>query len=126
MIGGTPTIAVMVDSEDRVERLTKALNRRLEDINLTAQACRGGQILGNDRAVRVFDVKHIKGLEFEAAFFVGLDETVNRLPDLFSKYLYVGATRAANYVGVTFDGERPAALDPLTAYFSENWAQSRP
>ena len=100
MINGAPTIAVMVDSEDRVERLAKALNQRLEDINLTAQACRGGQILGNDRAVRVFDIKHIKGLEFEAAFFVGLDTTMQCLPDLYSKYLYDDATRAANYVGI--------------------------
>ena len=121
MIGTAPTIAVMVDREDRVELLAKALKRHLEDINLTAEACRDGQVLGNDRSVRVFDIKHIKGLEFEAAFFVGLDATMRRLPDLYPKYLYVGATRACTYVGVTFDGKRPEALDPLAPHFSEDW-----
>jgi hypothetical protein len=122
MISLAPTIAVMVDCEARVEPLAKALNRRLEDINLTAEACRDGQFLGNDRSVRVFDIKHIKGLEFEAAFFVGLDATIDRLPDLYAKYLYVGATRASTYVGVTFDGIRPSALDPLTAHFKDDWS----
>jgi len=48
-----------------------------------------------DNQVRVFDVQHIKGLEFEAVFFVGLDRLAKREPDIFAKYLYVGATRAA-------------------------------
>ena len=123
MISLAPTIAVMVDCEERVEPLAKALNRRLENINLTAEACREGQFLGNDRSVRVFDIKHIKGLEFEAAFFVGLDATISRLPDLYAKYLYVGATRASTYVGVTFDGKRPTALDPLAGHFKEDWSK---
>ena len=46
-------------------------------------------------AIRVFDIKHIKGLEFEAAFFVSLDRLALLYPDLIGNYLYVGATRAA-------------------------------
>jgi DNA helicase IV len=51
--------------------------------------------------VRVFDVQHIKGLEFEAVLFVGLERLAQRYPDLFEKYLYVGATRAAMFFGMT-------------------------
>jgi len=29
--------------------------------------------MGNENDVRVFDIQHIKGLEFEAVFFVGVD-----------------------------------------------------
>jgi UvrD-like helicase C-terminal domain len=48
--------------------------------------------------VRVFDIQHIKGLEFEAVFFVGVDELAARLPDLFDKYLYVGTSARASFL----------------------------
>lgn len=63
-------------------------------------------------------MQHIKGLEFEAVFFVGLDALATRLPDLFARFLYVGVTRAATYLAVTANGELPAALEPLRGHFS--------
>jgi hypothetical protein len=36
--------------------------------------CREGRDLGQQQEIRVFDIKHIKGLEFEAVFFVGVDQ----------------------------------------------------
>ena len=66
--------------------------------------------MGQDSDVRVFDVQHIKGLEFEAAFFLGIDRLARTLPDLFDKYLYVGVTRAATYLGLTCDAELPATM----------------
>jgi hypothetical protein len=53
--------------------------------------CLLGQLAGQDNDVRVFDVQHIKGLEFEAVFFIGIDRLAERQQDLFEKYLYVGA-----------------------------------
>jgi hypothetical protein len=83
-----PTLAVFVSSEDEVEPLTIALNREFEQDNLQAVACIRGQIRGVDREVRVFDVQHVKGLEFEAAFFVGIDKLAHGfrwiLPDTFT------------------------------------------
>ena len=57
----------------------------------------------------------------EAVFFVGLDHTISTHPDLFTKYLYVGATRAATYLGITFDGEIPKIVQPLKKHFEDNW-----
>ena len=94
----------MVPSEDEVKPLADALNRVLPEQNLRAVACVGGRFVGEDNEIRVFDVRHIKGLEFEAVFFVGLDRLVEQEPDLFDKYLYVGATRAATYLGVMVGG----------------------
>lgn len=51
--------------------------------------------------VRVFDIQHIKGMEFEAVFFVSIDQLATLHPALFDKYLYVGITRAATYLDVT-------------------------
>ncbi|WP_017929323.1 ATP-binding domain-containing protein [Limimaricola hongkongensis] len=89
---------------------------------LAAVACKDGKVVGNDRDVRVFNIRHIKGLEFEAVFFTGQDRTIEDHPDLFAKYLYVGATRAATYLGVTFDGECPASLTVLNEHFENSWS----
>jgi superfamily I DNA/RNA helicase len=75
------------------------------------------RIVGDAREVRVFDIQHIKGLEFEAVFFVGIDRMAERMPDLFQRYLYVGLTRAATYLGITCDSTLPSALDALRQYF---------
>lgn len=122
MVQKATTIAVLVNEEEQVEPLALELNDRLEEINLSAVACKDGKVVGNDRDVRVFNIRHIKGLEFEAVFFVDLDQTVSKHPDLFSKYLYVGATRAATYLGVTFKGDVPRQIAPLSHHFSEDWS----
>jgi DNA helicase IV len=96
-----PSIAVLVDGEDDVRPLAEALHGALSGQNIRVVACPGGQVVGQDNDVRVFDVQHIKGLEFEAVFFIGIDKLAARKPDLFDKYLYVGATRAATYLGLT-------------------------
>lgn len=117
------TIAVLVNDEEEVEPLARALGERLEEINLKAVPCKDGKVVGNDRDVRVFNIRHIKGLEFEAVFFVNLDKTVDQFPDLFAKFLYVGATRAATYLGLTFSHDVPVALHALADHFEEAWGQ---
>ena len=69
----------------------------------------------------MFDIQHIKGLEFEAAFFVGIDQLAALRPELFDKYLYVGMTRAATYLGVTCEGELPASIVSLRPHFGNDW-----
>lgn len=121
MLGRSTTIAVLVNDEANVGPLALALNDQLEEISLSAVACKDGKVVGNDRDVRVFDIRHIKGLEFEAVFFVGLDETVAKHSELFAKFLYVGATRAANYLGITFAGNIPEVVTSLRSHFEEKW-----
>ena len=72
-VEGLPTIAILVNHEDEVIPMAEALTNELEDHNIRAEACVGGKSLGEANDVRVFDVQHIKGLEFEAVFFVGVD-----------------------------------------------------
>lgn len=120
-MGAMPTIAVLVDTEVSVEPMANSLNILLEDISLTAVPCKDGQALGEGTDVRVFDAKHIKGLEFEAVFFVGVDALAEGLGELFGKYLYVGATRAATYFGVICNKSLPNILEPLREQFTIEW-----
>jgi DNA helicase IV len=73
--------------------------------------------------VRVFAVEYIKGLEFEAVFFVGVDHLAQVHADLYDKYLYVGTTRAATYLGFTCEGSLPHPLSALHAMFVQAWSE---
>lgn len=116
-----PSIAVLVNDENAVRSVAEALKRAVEDQNIQVIPCPDGQVRGRDSAVRVFNVQHIKGLEFEAVFFVGIDKLAESQPDLFEKYLYVGATRAATYFGMTCERDFPAKLGSIQGLFQDAW-----
>ncbi|OOH80205.1 hypothetical protein BOW65_14635 [Pseudomonas koreensis] len=116
-----PTIAILVASESHVKPVSEALTEKLESRSLLAVPCVDGQSLGNQSDIRVFDVQHIKGLEFEAVFFVGLDELVETKPTLFERFLYVGATRAATYLGMVCHHKLPHKLEDLRPYMASKW-----
>jgi DNA polymerase III delta prime subunit len=120
-VGQLPSTAIFVNAEDDVAPVAEALNEALSEHNIQVIACREGQAVGQESNVRVFDIQHIKGLEFEAVFFVGIDQLTALHPALFDKYLYVGTTRAATYLGVTCDGGLPPAIESLRAHFGQDW-----
>lgn len=119
--GHLPSIAIFVNSEDVVGPMADALNANLGEHNIRVIACREGQTVGQENDVRVFDIQHIKGLEFEAVFFVDIDQLAQRHPNLFDKYLYVGTTRAATYLGVTCQQTLPRAIELLRPLFGQHW-----
>jgi DNA helicase IV len=119
-----PSVAVLVNDEVEVGPLADGLKAALADENLNVVACYKGQFAGQENDIRVFDVQHIKGLEFEAVFFVGVDTLAAMKPDLFDKYLYVGTTRAATYLGLTCTGAGlPQKIEPLRDSFGADWKQ---
>ena len=116
-----PSIAVLVNDEAAVGTIAAALGAVLTDQNIRVIPCHNGQVRGRDDAVRVFNVQHVKGLEFEAVFFIGIDRLAENHPDLFGNYLYVGATRAATYLGLTCERELPANMAGLEEAFGQRW-----
>ncbi|MGP8308784.1 ATP-binding domain-containing protein [Vibrio sp. YIC-376] len=116
-----PTIAVLVKDESLVEPIANELNIHLEDVSLVAEACKDGKSLGETKGVRVFSIEHIKGLEFEAVFFIGIDELATLYPETYEKYLYVGVTRAATYLGMTCSNMLPSTLEPLRTQMGESF-----
>ena len=122
-LGQMPSLAIFVPTEANVEPLTDALNAQFRDDSLQAVACVKGQIKGQDTDLRVFDVRRVKGLEFEAAFFTSVDVLASEMPDEFARYLYVGATRAATYLGVSCESRLPAEMGSLRDEFTLQWFQ---
>ena len=121
-IGQLPSIAVFVDGEEQIDPLVEQLRSILAPENVRIVGCRDGRDVGHELEVRVFDIRHIKGLEFEAVFFVGIDGLAARIPNLSQRFFYVGASRAATYLGVTCKEGLPASLERVRHHFSiSNW-----
>ncbi len=116
-----PSIAIFVNTEEQVEPTAKDLEVLLNEHNIPVMASSRGQIVGQESSVRVFDIQHIKGLEFEAVFFLGVDRLAVLHPELFDKYIYVGTTRAAAYLGLTCEGSLPAQLMSVRHHFMKDW-----
>jgi superfamily I DNA/RNA helicase len=126
-VGKVPSIAIFVDGDEQIDPLLGHLRPMLEKRNVEVVGCKEGRVVGAEGQVRIFDVQHIKGLEFEAVFFVGVDGLAKRVPDLFDKFLYVGTTRASTYLGVTCEGRLPARLEALRPLLSTgDWAGRAP
>ncbi len=120
--GSLPSIAVLANRESELQPLADALNEALADQAIRAIACPKGQAIGPENDVRIFEVKYIKGLEFEAIFFADTDELARQEPELFERYIYVGATRAATFLGITSTGTvLPASLNAVSDLFTSNW-----
>ena len=120
--GVLPTIAVLVADGSALDPLADALSAVLEDMNIRAVACPRGLVKGQPGDVRIFEVEHIKGLEFEAVFFMDIDCLHQHAPDLFDRYVYVGATRAATFLGLGCQGPTlPAALSHIESSLLETW-----
>ena len=111
---------MFVDGDDLIDPLVAATQRLLDrdERNIRIVGCKEGRVVGYASEVRVFDIQHIKGLEFEAVFFVGIDILARRIPDLFQRFFYVGATRAATYLGVTCEGALPERLEAVRNHFT--------
>lgn len=54
-------------------------------------------------------------MEFDVVFFHNIDDA-NLSDDLVKRYLYVGGSRAAFYLGATFINDKPE----ISKYFMQN------
>jgi superfamily I DNA/RNA helicase len=118
-----PSTAIFVSEEEHINRIHKILADPLESNSIGIEDCPGGRILSSEGKVRIFSVKYIKGLEFESVFFVDLDRIYHQSPDLIDKYLYVGLTRAASFLAVTFNYDFPKKISYIESFFKEgDWS----
>jgi hypothetical protein len=120
-----PTTAILVPTPGDVDSLKATLLPLLRANALELDVSQGGQNLGDSARVRIFPVEHIKGLEFEAVFYVGLDRMAEVHKNLIDKYVYVGLSRARNFLGVTFERQFPTRLECIKQHFEHggSWSQ---
>jgi hypothetical protein len=121
-VGKLPSIAVTINSETELGIVSEALSAALEPHNISAVAYRESEVAEEDSTIRVINLKHIKGLEFEAVFLLEMDRLVQSLPELYRQYIYTAVARAATFFGATCLEGLPQALEHLGPVFGDNWA----
>lgn len=120
--GRLPTTAILVPTKNEVHAVCTDLRELLGPHGIEVQASEDGQALGDGERVRIFPIEFIKGLEFEVAFYVGLDQMAAVHKELVDKYFYVGLSRARSFLGVTCERspkQLPKTLQLVHQHFSD-------
>jgi len=117
-----PSIAIFVKDDDLVSILENGLNsfESILDNDIQIEKCPDGKVLGESSSVRIFNIKYIKGLEFEAVFFWDIDDFSIEEEDLLDRLLYVGISRASFFLGVTVKNDLPRKIKYLEKHFAHN------
>lgn len=102
-----PSTAVLVPTAADIEPFANQLRSLLQDSGIEVDAATTGQNLGNPSRVRVFPVESIKGLEFEAVFYLEIDRMTELHAALVDKYFYVGLSRARSFLAMTYSQSFP-------------------
>ena len=115
-----PSIAIFLSDEQRVYNFTQLLKGTdfFEDNGIKVIDGSQGETLGTSEQVRVFPIDKVKGMEFDVVFFIDIDDKLWDI-DLLKRYMYVGVSRAAFFLGVTLTHDDPE----ITQYFhvGSNW-----
>ena len=117
-----PSIAIFLNGKDRVSAFAQALQDTdfFYDNGINVIDGSLGTTLGNRNQVRVFPIDKVKGMEFDAVFFVDINNAKGN-EEIIKRYLYVGVSRAAFFLGVTLTED----VLTLTKYFKkgEDWKE---
>jgi len=118
--GKLPSTAIFVSTDEQIPEAINSIEESLEDYSISLKGCPRGEILGSEGKVRIFSIKYIKGLEFESVFFLNINDIALHHPELFDKYIYVGLTRAASFMGVTYERRFPNKLNNIEDCFLDS------
>lgn len=117
-----PTIAIFTIDKKKAEELKESLDEcdNLIQAGIDVKVCSDNTLEG-EKALRIFPIDQVKGMEFEAVFFYDIDDIESS--SLINKYLYVGLSRASMYLAVTSNGRSEKISDMLQKYFAvdETW-----
>lgn len=113
-----PSIAIFVPTNEMVLSVAKDLKScdMLADFGIDVQGVTEEGGLMQKGKVGIFNIQNIKGLEFEAVFFIDIDRIEDSNTELLQKYVYVGLSRAAYYLFITYHNKLPDGLDFLSQY----------
>ena len=91
-----PSVGVFIPNGNSVDRFVKRLT---EEDDLGEIRIEAGSDTTSSRAVKVYELKEVKGMEFEVVFLYDLDEALQGDDkELMNRYLYVGISRATSHL----------------------------
>ena len=118
--GFVPSIAVFVADASEAGALAERMLsfETLQDEGIDVADCSRGDTLSNKDTIRIFPISLVKGMEFEVAFFHNIDHLQSQLVE---RYLYVGLSRAAFFLGVTSNRGKHVMSEERALFANGNW-----
>lgn len=118
-----PSIAILVGDDVNIKDLAKEMNDQDLLNGVQIFDCSEGRTATSSKAVKIFRLSEVKGMEFEVAFFYDIDEALaGQSKEMMRRYLYVGISRAVSHLAATFT-QREGNED-IIKYFDQtksNW-----
>lgn len=111
-----PSVGVFIPNGENVDRFVRRLR---EEDDLGEIRIESGSETIASRAVKVYELNEVKGMEFEVVFFYNLDKALQGDDrEMMSRYLYVGISRATSHLAATLSGEE--GNGDILKYFDRN------
>lgn len=117
-----PSIAIFLNNKEDIRDFANNLRDTdfIYDAGIDVVDGSEGNVLASSNQIRVYPIDVVKGMEFDVVFFHNIDNVVVE-DDLIKRYIYVGVSRAAFFLGITLNYDNAE----ITKYFKSglNWAK---
>lgn len=117
-----PSIAIFMNNKYAIAEFVDKLKNTdfILDSGIEIVDGSGGNVLESNHQIRVYPIDVVKGMEFDVVFFHNIDNAIGDT-ELIKRYIYVGVSRAAFFLGITLNSDR----QDITKYFKEglNWSK---
>jgi DNA helicase IV len=98
-----PSVAIFVGDDVNIKDLVDLMNDQDYLNGIQIYDCSENRTAPNTKAVRVFRISEVKGMEFEVVFFYDIDTALENCSlKIMRRYLYVGVSRATTHLAATF------------------------
>lgn len=116
-----PSVGVFIPNGESVDRFVRRLR---EEDDLGEIRIESGSETTASRAVKVYELNEVKGMEFEVVFFYDLDKALQGDDrEMMSRYLYVGISRATSHLAAILN--RREGNENILKYFDADAADWR-
>lgn len=117
-----PSIAIFLNNKEEIRSFVEKLRDTDFVIDSGIEIVDGsdGNVLSSSNNIRVYPIDVVKGMEFDVVFFHNIDQS-NVGSELIKRYIYVGVSRAAFFLGITLNADNKE----ITKYFTlnSNWSK---
>ncbi len=117
-----PSIAIFMNNKNEIRGFVDKLRDTdfIYDAGIDVVDGSDGNVLASSNQIRVYPIDVVKGMEFDVVFFHNIDNA-DVDDDLIKRYIYVGVSRAAFFLGITLNSDK----NDITKYFQSdlNWSK---
>ena len=101
-----PSIAIFLNESKDIRNFVETLENSdfINDTAIEVVDGSSGMLLASSNQIRVYPINVVKGMEFDVVFFHNIDNSSENA-DLIKRYIYVGVSRAAFFLGATFNND---------------------